>query len=752
MEEPNSIASGLVAQVTAGMSSMERVAAPIDLQARLSNESGHDSGKPTREAHCPLSLANVVDGKLKSSEALANKPCVATKLGAALHEGACRCLRSPGVSIKSLCLCFQNIPGVNPGESIGFEWGPTQILVYPTQYKPTGEPFSSSSRRPYIQVVRKDKDIYSPILCKLFNESHGIFMTLQEARKDCKTHKEQLIHVSRNYRSVIRAYMEELHKAAGTAFSRDPALSMQYEDQVSILSAMEMIWNLCEILFVEAAQAGSLMMLLLDWIKLHICQVDAMSQQLLASDSPTEHLYYWNVITGYVLQGRIEESRQLLAKKALVEPAANSMYSSMDDLLKKMPIFTPGVNQTLTEFELKWRHWQEECQRCLREGTFASNSDLLLICQILAGNEDVLLEKKDILSTWYHLLVSKLLYSHPSVKPTDLYHYAEICVDHFFSYGSRPDALDQILLAAFEFNIHQVLKDCSTVLNNWWFVAHLTDLLDHCNLLQSHNLHFGSNLREFLILEYASGLFCHDSLWQLAVDYFDHCPQFGRVYLELYIERVPLVTERKALKVLRICEQRQMTEQVRSVCKIMAMKAVRNNRLGSALSWSIRAKDSFFATLISDRFLQDYSIKGSFSDLDLINNLGPSMLLSDRLTFLGKYCEFHKLYGETKFEEAAKLLLSLMTARIAPRSFWMTLLLDALPLMEQKQVIFSTDQTYVLMHCLEDVMAVQVENETNSRAAGGEDEVESTKLGLLRLAFTRNLAKAIVQEGTLHGS
>lgn len=33
----------------------------------------------------------------------------------------------------------------------------------------------------------------------------------------------------------------------------------------------------------------------------------------------------------------------------------------------------------------------------------------------------------------------------------------------------------------------------------------------------------------------------------------------------------------------------------------MAMKALRNNRLGSALSWSIRAKDAAFATLISDR-------------------------------------------------------------------------------------------------------------------------------------------------------
>lgn len=45
------------------------------------------------------------------------------------------------------------------------------------------------------------------------------------------------------------------------------------------------------------------------------------------------------------------------------------------------------------------------------------------------------------------------------------------------------------------------------------------------------------------------------------MDYFDYCPELGRVSLELHIERIPLNTEQKALKVLRICEQRQMTEQ-----------------------------------------------------------------------------------------------------------------------------------------------------------------------------------------------
>ncbi|XP_072225877.1 nuclear pore complex protein Nup85 [Leuresthes tenuis] len=638
-----------------------------------------------------------------------------------------------------------NIPAVRDGKHMGFAWGPGDILIYETQYKASG---ASGSGCFVIHEVRKDEDIYSPILRKLFNESHHIFVGLQTIKEDLpsKSKKPQFVSISKNYRSVIRACMEELQQVAVS--TNNAEMATQYGNQVSILLAIELIWNLCEVLFIDAAPAGSLLLHLLDWVRLHKADVDEKARDVLQSESPAEHRDYWDVVLSYVLQGRLEEARQMLVKQATLRPAARNMYKLMDGLLSKMPFYNPGGTQTLTEFDVKWRHWHEEVERCLQDNSFASSQHLELICKILLGDEDTLLEHKELLSTWYHFLVTRLLYSHPTVKPTELHYYAQSCMTMFLDLRSVPEPLDSILLAAFEFDIHQVIKDCSIALNNWWFVAHLTDLLDHCKLLQSHNLHFGSNLREFLLLEYASGLFTHHSLWQLAVDYFDHCPEFGRVYLELQIERVPLDTERKALKVLRICEQRQMSEQVRSICKIMAMRALRNNRLGSALSWSIRAKDAAFATLISERFLQDYCARGTFSDLDLIDNLGPAMLLSDRLTFLGKYREFHKLYEEKCFREAAKLLLSLMTAKIAPRSFWMTLLTDALPLLEQKEVIFSAEQTYELMFCLEELTSSLNTATTGTDKPMQEEDLELTKVELLRLALARNLATAIVKEGT----
>uniref|UniRef100_A0A8C5QWC0 Nuclear pore complex protein Nup85 n=1 Tax=Leptobrachium leishanense TaxID=445787 RepID=A0A8C5QWC0_9ANUR len=406
-----------------------------------------------------------------------------------------------------------------------------------------------------------------------------------------------------------------------------------------------------------------------------------------------------------------------------------------------------SVSQTLTEFELKWQHWHGECFNHLQCGTFSSSQHMESICKvILLGDEDALLEKRDLMTTWYHYLVSHLLFTHPTVKPTELHSYAQSSLNTFLAAASSPEPLDNILLAALEFDIHQVIKEFSIVSSNWWFVAHLSDLLDRCELFSSHNMDFGSNMREFLLLEYASGLFSHHSLWQLAVDYFDHCPKLGRAYLELHIERIPLTTEKKALKVLRICEQRQMSDQVRSICKIMAMKTLRHGRLGSALSWSIRAKDAAFATLISDRFLKDYCERGKFSDLDLIDNLGPAMLLSDHLMFLGKYREFHRLYSEQQFIDAANLLLSLMTASIAPCYFRLTLLLDALPLLEQKEVIFSTMQTYALMKCLEDPKGGESCSQELQEQRG---YIENTKVEMLRLALARNLARSIMKEGTL---
>lgn len=49
---------------------------------------------------------------------------------------------------------------------------------------------------------------------------------------------------------------------------------------------------------------------------------------------------FWCVqVVSYVLQGRLEEARQMLVKQATLQPAAKNIYKLMDTLLSKMPFY-----------------------------------------------------------------------------------------------------------------------------------------------------------------------------------------------------------------------------------------------------------------------------------------------------------------------------------------------------------------------------------------------------------------------------
>ena len=99
------------------------------------------------------------------------------------------------------------------------------------------------------------------------------------------------------------------------------------------------------------------------------------------------------------------------------------------------------------------------------------------------------------------------------------------------------------------------MNELCTTLDNLWFPAHLLDLLHHADQLQEgpssdrSDLQAGESLREFLLLEYATCLMSNSSLWQVGVLYLDNCPVQGRQRLELLLERIPLINEKRAEKV-----------------------------------------------------------------------------------------------------------------------------------------------------------------------------------------------------------
>ena len=148
--------------------------------------------------------------------------------------------------------------------------------------------------------------------------------------------------------------------------------------------------------------------------------------------------------------------------------------------------------------------------------------------------------------TWYEWMVGKLLYTNPTIKYFDLALYAEEAIGKFGGLSSMT-SLDSVVLAAFEMDITQVINELCTTLDNFWFPAHLMDLLYHAQ--DDQKIETNEALREFLLLDYATCLMSHSSLWQVGVVYLDACPVQGRHRLELLLERMPLSTQKKAEKV-----------------------------------------------------------------------------------------------------------------------------------------------------------------------------------------------------------
>ena len=72
--------------------------------------------------------------------------------------------------------------------------------------------------------------------------------------------------------------------------------------------------------------------------------------------------------------------------------------------------------------------------------------------------DEVFLELRPLAGEWYCMLLSRLLYQQPTVKAFDLHYHAEFCIDAYGGH-SNLQPYDTIILAALEFDIHQVIRE-----------------------------------------------------------------------------------------------------------------------------------------------------------------------------------------------------------------------------------------------------------------------------------------------------
>ncbi|KAK9888289.1 hypothetical protein WA026_000551 [Henosepilachna vigintioctopunctata] len=598
----------------------------------------------------------------------------------------------------------------------------------PSQYYPTSEAS--------VFHVRQDVILFRPILRKLINESNGTFLNLQEllARKSTNT-QEEMLNFSRQYRSIIRACLESLQE--DIARSKSEADKDELQNYITIFYSIECIWHLCEILFIDSTPGNVVLPHLLEWVRFHFPKYERNAAEMLCENQEELEMKpeYWPTIIGLMMQGRVRIARGLLKQHSAADTRA---FLLVDQCLKAMPQFDVYSGLSASEFHLQWQHWVMDIQSKIDAKSFASHKNLELLMKIVVKDELAWSEIKKHFETWYELLPAWLFYAEPSVKSYELGTFAKYCIRQM-GLENKLKHLDTVLLAAMEYDLLEVIKEIQKMSENGWFATHLANLLYHSGqltVLEKDVDNFSAKaLQEFLIVDYGTMLMGHKSLWQVGLSYLDHCSESGIHIIELLLPRVPVDNEYKAQKIIREAVKRELHHIAQFVCKVQGMKCVKRGRLGSALTWALKSQDSTLVSLLANRFLKDYAANGKLRNTDLLFNLGPTMLSSDRLIFLGKYYEFHKLYQDRQFQEAGKLLIKLLESKIIPKYFWYILLLETIPLLESEDIIFSSNDTYMIINFME-------ENQFDERI--------KDKLDVLRLATARNLSRAVLYESELN--
>ena len=85
-----------------------------------------------------------------------------------------------------------------------------------------------------------------------------------------------------------------------------------YRDQCELFSMMELIWHLCEVLYLEILPVGCLIQQLLEWVRWHSASYGQLQQEIISAPRPEEHESFWQLVYKLVLQGNIREARDVL--------------------------------------------------------------------------------------------------------------------------------------------------------------------------------------------------------------------------------------------------------------------------------------------------------------------------------------------------------------------------------------------------------------------------------------------------------
>lgn len=206
-------------------------------------------------------------------------------------------------------------------------------------YKSQDKPSMFAPCDATVQQIRPEVILFEAVLRKLVNEANGAFLSLQKLiAQDALELRTELLNFSRQYRSIIRACLENLQEESSQCVKSSEKHD-QLSSYITIFYSVECVWHLCEILYISLIPGNILLPQLLEWVRFHFPKHERNAAILLGGDlmGAENNSLFWDTVIGNLMQGRIDIARALLKMHSSSDI---SPFKMVDVCLKNMPIYS----------------------------------------------------------------------------------------------------------------------------------------------------------------------------------------------------------------------------------------------------------------------------------------------------------------------------------------------------------------------------------------------------------------------------
>ncbi|KAJ1565483.1 Nucleoporin nup85 [Nowakowskiella sp. JEL0078] len=575
-----------------------------------------------------------------------------------------------------------------------------------------------------------------------FNRTHALFVTLQQICSENKGVVDSQVNVKLDHIIQLCAEVRELIDITLIAVKK------KNSEDVVIFETLRSVWQLCDIFYFNPVE-GPIGEELLLWITqnepLAPGRVHSIAQK------PFErHLHpdFWPVLFSYILRAQFKHVISMLRDIPMDTDLMNTednVINILIDFMKTMPRIR--FYESKLVFLEEFATWRENLQCYVSESQLQQMLDneeyvekFLLVFRTLYGDEETILNLSE---SWFEAIVALTVYSHPATTRTEV----GGLLSEIQNKINNGTAYECVIESILKLDIISAIPHCLKI--DGWLVAHLTDFLDKLSKfdeLKSSTLlnsemermltlksEMNISMRDWFLINYANTCLGNGELWVVGLDYLTFCGSAARATMEEAVLRIPPDSDFRIKKLLEYCSNNKLVEQANIIHKVIAKSQYASGNLGDAIYHYLSAGEHKRTARIIDKLIDGLLETGDIDTVDSLVRSLPGDVSDERLFFLYRYCEFHKEYRQKQYVKAGNLLISLLNSGHAPKRMWPNLLLDAIPLLQSKVLIFNVEDTYELMRCLEEVVFKKLD-------IGQPD----TFVISVRSALTKNLARAII--------